>query len=90
MSGSSSGANHTSDGGAVSSICDNLKSSNLQQYAPLCDACPKLESENQKFKVELAQSKQIENELRQKIELNATTKSSLQAKTRENEELDKK
>lgn len=43
-----------------------------------------------KFKSEVSHFKQIENELKQKIESNSNAKSSLHAKQKEYDELDKK
>lgn len=46
--------------------------------------------EVKKFKSEVSHFKQVENELKQKIESNSNVKSSLHAKQKENDELDKK
>lgn len=43
-----------------------------------------------KIKSEVSHFKQIENELKQKIESNSNAKSNLHAKQKENDELDKK
>lgn len=55
-----------------------------------CENCFKFEIEMKKSRNEISQLKQSENEYRTKYEQNFTTKSCLQAKQRENEELEKK
>lgn len=56
----------------------------------VCEACLKLEADVKKYRAELSHMKQIENELRQKLESNLTTKSCLQAKQKECDELEKR
>lgn len=84
----------SSAAGGQSDISENLTSSNIQQQQPtisqICESCLRLETEVKKFKSEVSHFKQIENELKQKIESNSNAKSSLHAKQKENEELDKK
>lgn len=81
----------SSAAGGQNDIAENLTSSNTQQQQPtICEACVRLEMEVKKFKSEMSHYKQIENELKQKIESNLNAKSSLHAKQKENDELDKK
>lgn len=76
---------------------DNQSNSNiirnpspLSQQIEYCESCNRLEVELKKMRSELSHLKQIENELRQKCDQNTTAKSSLQAKQKENDELEKK
>lgn len=62
----------------------------LSQQLDHCETCGRLEVELKKMRSELSHLKQIENELRQKCDQNSTTKSCLQAKQKENDELEKK
>lgn len=55
-----------------------------------CENCAKCEIELKKYRNEISQLKQSENEYRSKYEQNITTKSCLQAKQKENEDLEKK
>lgn len=56
----------------------------------VCESCQRLENELKKLKTDISHMKQVENELKQKMESASSVKSSLQAKQKENEELDKK
>lgn len=56
----------------------------------ICETCLRLEAEIKKYQTEISHMKQIENELRQKIDANATAKSCLQAKQRENDLIEKR
>ncbi|KAJ6647193.1 Macoilin-2 [Pseudolycoriella hygida] len=86
--------NHSSTTAASQNdIAENLTSSNIQQQPTvpqICESCVRLETEVKKFKSEVSHFKQLENELKQKIESNSNAKSSLHAKQKENDELDKK
>lgn len=62
----------------------------LAQQTEHCETCSRLEVELKKMRSEVSHLKQIENELRQKCDQNSTAKSCLQAKQKENEELEKK
>lgn len=62
----------------------------LSQQIEHCEACSRLEVELKKMRSEVSHLKQIENELRQKCDQNSTAKSCLQAKQKENDELEKK
>lgn len=62
----------------------------LSQQIEHCEACSRLEVELKKMRSEVNHLKQIENELRQKCDQNSTVKSCLQAKQKENDELEKK
>lgn len=55
-----------------------------------CESCLRLEADIKKVRNEFSQLKQFENELRQKCESNANAKSCLQAKQKDNDELEKK
>lgn len=71
----------------------SVNSINKQQQqitSAICESCIRLETEVKKLKADCAHLKQIENELRQKVEVNSGVKNSLQAKQKENEELDKR
>lgn len=65
-------------------------SSPLSQQTEHCETCSRLEMELKKMRSEVSHLKQIENELRQKCDQNSTVKSCLQAKQKENDELEKK
>lgn len=86
--------NSSSGAGGQNDIAENLTSSNIQQQQPtipqICESCVRLETEVKKIKSEVSHFKQIENELKQKIESNSNVKSCLHAKQKENDELDKK
>lgn len=56
----------------------------------LCTTCSRLEQDVKRMKGEVSHVKQIENELRQRVETNANLKASIQAKHREIDELEKK
>lgn len=56
----------------------------------ICETCSKLEADLKKYRAEISHMKQIENELRQKLDANLTSKSSLQAKQKECDELEKR
>lgn len=62
----------------------------LSQQIDHCESCGRLEIELKKVRSEIGHLKQIENELRQKCDQNSTAKSCLQAKQKENDELEKK
>lgn len=62
----------------------------LSQQTEHCETCSRLEGELKKMRSEVSHLKQIENELRQKCDQNSTVKSCLQAKQKENDELEKK
>lgn len=62
----------------------------LSQQLDHCETCGRLEVELKKMRSEVSHLKQIENELRQKCDQNSTAKSCLQAKQKENDELEKK
>ncbi|XP_067626671.1 macoilin-2 isoform X2 [Eurosta solidaginis] len=83
-SSSSGGASAT---GSASSTISNIAS---KVVSKICDTCLKLEADVKKYRSELSHMKQIENELRQKLESNLTTKSCLQAKQKECDELEKR
>ncbi|XP_037041721.1 macoilin-2 isoform X1 [Bradysia coprophila] len=91
---SSSSATAAPAAGGQNDIAENLTSSNTQQTQPtvpqICESCVRLESEVKKIKSDVSHYKQVENELKQKIESNSNAKSSLHAKQKENDELDKK
>lgn len=59
-------------------------------HTQTCDTCHRFEIDLKKLRNELNHMKQVEIELRQKCENNANIKSSLLAKQKENEELEKK
>lgn len=65
----------------------NKQTATVQQ---VCESCQRLENELKKLKTDISHMKQVENELRQKMESASTVKISLHAKQKENEELDKK
>jgi len=56
----------------------------------ICETCLKLEADVKKYRTEISHMKQIENELRQKLDANLTSKSTLQAKQKECDELEKR
>lgn len=62
----------------------------LSQQIDHCESCGRLEVELKKMRTEVSHLKQIENELRQKCDQNSSAKSCLQAKQKENDELEKK
>lgn len=62
----------------------------LSQQIDHCESCGRLEVELKKMRTEVSHLKQIENELRQKCDQNSTAKSCLQAKQKENDELEKR
>lgn len=62
----------------------------LSQQIEHCESCSRLEVELKRMRGEVNHLKQIENDLRQKCDQNLTAKSSLQAKQKENDELDRK
>lgn len=102
MSSSSKDNHHNNSSSATSvgqnDVSENLTSSNIQQQhqqqqaniSQVCDSCVRLELDVKKFKSEMSHFKQLENELKQKIESNSNAKSNLHAKQKENDELDKK
>lgn len=59
-------------------------------HVKVCDSCPRLEADIKKLKSEVFSMKQVENDLRQKVDSSATLKSCLQAKQKENDELQHK
>lgn len=58
--------------------------------AKVCESCLKFEADVKRYRSEISHMKQIENELRQKLEANTVAKSSLQVKQKECEELEKR
>lgn len=94
--------NNNNDASSVSSSASSTSSSNANQAAAaishiaskvvskICETCLKLEADVKKYRAEISHMKQIENELRQKLDVNLTSKSSLQAKQKECEELEKR
>lgn len=62
----------------------------LSQQIEHCESCGRLEVELKKVRSEISHLKQIEHELRQKCDQNSTVKSCLQAKQKENDELERK
>lgn len=96
-------ANHNSDASSVSSSASSSSSTSSsvglastvthlanKVVSKICESCLKLEADVKKYRSELSHMKQIENELRQKLETNMTTKSCLQAKQKECDELEKR
>ncbi|XP_075165088.1 macoilin isoform X5 [Haematobia irritans] len=90
----------SSSSSSTSSLSSSAKSSNSATSAithlaskvvsKICESCLKLEADVKKYRSEISHMKQIENELRQKLETNMTTKSCLQAKQKECDELEKR
>lgn len=76
------------DNHSISSTVRNP--SPLSQQTEHCETCGRLEVELKKMRSEISHMKQIENELRQKCDQNSNVKSCLQAKQKENDELEKK
>lgn len=66
---------------------DGPTATTLQQS---CNSCGRLEQEVKRLKGDLSHLKQLENEMRQKVESNTNLKSNLLGKQKENEELEKK
>lgn len=64
-----------------------LENSSDTLKAKVCEHCLRLEQEAKRLKSELNCMKNIENELRSKVELNASIKACLQVKQKENEDL---
>lgn len=101
-SSSNNSNNNNNDASSVSSSASSTSSSNANQAAAaishiaskvvskICETCLKLEADVKKYRAEISHMKQIENELRQKLDVNLTSKSSLQAKQKECEELEKR
>lgn len=100
---SNSNNNNNNDASSVSSSTSSTSSSNQANQAAaaishiaskvvskICETCLKLEADVKKYRAEISHMKQIENELRQKLDVNLTSKSSLQAKQKECEELEKR
>lgn len=94
---------NNNDASSVSSSTSSSSSSNQANQAAaaishiaskvvskICETCLKLEADVKKYRTEISHMKQIENELRQKLDVNLTSKSSLQAKQKECEELEKR
>ncbi|KAI9576751.1 hypothetical protein GQX74_010733 [Glossina fuscipes] len=81
---SSSSAN---SGNSATSTITHLAS---KVVAKICESCLKLEADVKKYRSEILHMKQIENELRQKLDNNLTTKSCLLAKQKECDELEKR
>lgn len=102
-SNNSNSNNNNNDASSVSSSTSSTSSSNQANQAAaaishiaskvvskICETCLKLEADVKKYRTEISHMKQIENELRQKLDVNLTSKSSLQAKQKECEELEKR
>lgn len=66
---------------------DNSSDNSNNLKAKICEHCSRLEQEAKRLKSELNCMKNIENDMRSKVELNATIKACLQAKQKENEDL---
>ncbi|XP_037945560.1 macoilin-2-like isoform X2 [Teleopsis dalmanni] len=91
--------NNNSDASSVSSSSSTSSSSSAsltisniasKVVSKICESCLKLEADIKKCRSEISHQKQIENELRQKLESNLTTKSCLQAKQKDCDELEKR
>ncbi|XP_023037601.1 macoilin isoform X2 [Drosophila willistoni] len=94
---SSSASSTTSSSNSTSNTNNNNNSKNaiISQLASkvvskICETCLKLEADVKKYRAEISHMKQIENELRQKLDVNLTSKSLLQAKQKECDELEKR
>lgn len=61
-----------------------------QTVPQICESCLRLEAEVKKMRSDVGHMKQVEHDLRQKLDSGATIKSCLQAKQKENDELEKK
>lgn len=86
-SSTSSSSSLSSSASAAAATISNVAS---QIVSKVCETCLRLEAEIKKYRNEISHMKQIENELRQKMESNAINKSCLQAKQRENDEMEKR
>ncbi|XP_068144549.1 macoilin-2 isoform X1 [Drosophila tropicalis] len=93
---SSSASSTTSSSNSNSNTNNNNnKNAIISQLASkvvskICETCLKLEADVKKYRAEISHMKQIENELRQKLDVNLTSKSLLQAKQKECDELEKR
>ncbi|XP_055383322.1 macoilin-2 [Condylostylus longicornis] len=87
---SDTSSNSSTSSSAVSTASATITNLASQIVTKICDTCFRLEAEVKKYRAEISHMKQIENELRQKLDSNVTTKSCLQAKQRECDELDKR
>ncbi|KAH8369863.1 hypothetical protein KR093_001277 [Drosophila rubida] len=83
VSSSASSTSSNATAAAISHIASKVVSK-------ICETCLKLEADVKKYRAEISHMKQIENELRQKLDVNMTSKSSLQAKQKECDELEKR
>ncbi|XP_034480180.1 macoilin isoform X2 [Drosophila innubila] len=83
VSSSASSTSSNATAAAISHIASKVVSK-------ICETCLKLEADVKKYRAEISHMKQIENELRQKLDVNLTSKSSLQAKQKECDELEKR
>lgn len=87
-------SNSNSGSGGSSGHVDHDNQSHNNKQTPtvqqVCEYCQRLENELKKLKNDVNHMKQVEHDLRQKLESTTSAKSSLQAKQKENEELDKK
>ncbi|KAH8299595.1 hypothetical protein KR044_003436 [Drosophila immigrans] len=97
--GNGSGSNNNNDASSVSSSASSTSSNAAaaaishiasKVVSKICETCLKLEADVKKYRAEISHMKQIENELRQKLDVNMTSKSSLQAKQKECDELEKR
>lgn len=61
-----------------------------QQQPEQCESCSRFEIELKKMRSEISHLKHTENELRQKCDHSSNVKSCLQAKQKENDELEKR
>ncbi|XP_020802269.1 macoilin isoform X1 [Drosophila serrata] len=88
--------NNNNDASSVSSSASSTSSNNAIAHiaskvvSKICETCIKLEADVKKYRAEISHMKQIENELRQKLDANLTSKSTLQAKQKECDELEKR
>ncbi|XP_046809941.1 macoilin-1 isoform X3 [Lucilia cuprina] len=89
-SSSSSTSSSSSSGVSGNSATSTISHLASKVVSKICESCLKLEADVKKYRSEISHMKQIENELRQKLDTNMTTKSCLQAKQKECDELEKR
>ncbi|KAM7343944.1 macoilin isoform 2-T3 [Cochliomyia hominivorax] len=89
-SSSSSTSSSSSSGASGNSATSTISHLASKVVSKICESCLKLEADVKKYRSEISHMKQIENELRQKLDSNMTTKSCLQAKQKECDELEKR